>query len=303
MSGSNGRDIEVFLRGGLGNQLFQYASGLAISRSYSKRLVLREDLLPAKEDSVGGISRWPNQINLFSHSAQIRYRKHQPPFSTNAFGKTMAIQRALGDLAPSMVGRFGFHSAERRSLPGDISVFAKTRAINAYMSHLNLVLAVKNQLAIEIRQIVNPSSNFRELAHEAILKKPVIVHVRLGDYVGLGSVFGELEDVFFAKALRHSTSAPRWLFTQKESDLSDAVLSVIQPERIIDGDLLHSSIENLVLMSLGSNLVASNSTLSWWAAILSSRETRVVAPYFQGKINNFSPSLTLPNWILINANR
>jgi len=302
MSENNRKEVHVFLRGGLGNQLFQYASGLAISKAHKKRLILREDLLPAKEDSIGGISRWPNQVSLFSHSAEIRYKKHQPPFSTNAFGKSMAIQRAIGDLTPSIVEKFGMHSAERRNLPGDISVFTKTRIVNAYMSHLNLVLAVKDQVASEVGQILNPSHNFRELSHEAILKKPVIVHLRLGDYVGLGSVFGELGEIFIANALLNSSSAPRWLFTQRKSELSDAVLDLIQPERIIDGAILPSSIENLAIMSIGSSLIASNSTLSWWSAILSPPETIVVAPYFQGKINNFSPELSLPNWISINAN-
>lgn len=301
MSENNRKEVHVFLRGGLGNQLFQYASGLAISKAHKKRLILREDLLPAKEDSIGGISRWPNQVSLFSHSAEIRYRKHQPPFSTNAFGKAMAIQRAIGDLTPSIVGKFGIHSAERRNLPGDISVFTKTKIVNAYMSHLNLVLAVKDQVVSETRQIINASTNFHELSHEAILKKPVMVHVRLGDYVGLGSVFGKLGEAYFANALQNASSAPRWLFTQKESELPDAVRDLIQPERIIQGDFLPSSLENLVVMSLGSSLIASNSTLSWWSAFLSSPDSRIVTPFLPGKTNNFAPEVSLPSWIAINV--
>lgn len=301
MSENNRREVHVFLRGGLGNQLFQYASGLAISSAHEKRLILREDLLPANEDSIGGISRWPNQVSLFRHSAEIRYRNHQPPFSTNSFGKAMAIQRAIGDLTPLILGKFGIHAAERRRIPGDISEFAKTNIVNAYMSHLNLVLVVKDQLARETKQIINASNNFRELSREAILKKPVMVHVRLGDYVGLGSVFGELGEDYFANALQNASSAPRWLFTQKESELPDVVRDAIQPERIIDGDFLPSSLENLVLMSLGSSLIASNSTLSWWSAILSSPDSRIITPFFPGKTNNFAPDVSLPSWIAINV--
>ena len=60
-------EVSVFLRGGLGNQLFQYSAGLKISRMTGKKLILRTDLLPIQEDKIGGISRWPNQISEFSH--------------------------------------------------------------------------------------------------------------------------------------------------------------------------------------------------------------------------------------------
>ncbi len=301
MSENKPRKLNVFLRGGLGNQLFQYASGLAIARSYDRTLVLREDLLPANEDLIGGVSRWPNQIKLFNHSSEIDFKSHQPPFSTNFFGKAMALQRAMGDFFPMLLKTLGIHAAEKRILQGDDWVFAQTRVVNAYMSHLNLVLRVRDQVASEVRQIRFPSDEFISLSNEATTIRPTIIHVRLGDYLGLKNVFGELGEIFYAKALEELGDEPRWIFTQRESEVPSPILKAIKPDRVIDETLIPSSIENLVLMSLGSNLIASNSTLSWWSAILSSQGTKIVAPYFQGKTNNFSLELTLPAWTSINV--
>jgi hypothetical protein len=215
----------------------------------------------------------------------------------------MAIQRILGDLVPVIVKKLGIHAAEKRILQGDVSHFVRTRVVNAYMSHLNLVLRVRDQVASEVKQIRLASERFLSLTKEVATVRPSIIHIRLGDYVGLERVFGKLSESFFAKALENLGDAPRWIFTQTESDVPKTLIRTIQPDRVIDGTLIATSIENLVLMSLGSSLIASNSTLSWWSAILSSQDTVVVTPYFQRKINNFSPDLTLPNWISIDASK
>lgn len=294
-------ELHVFLRGGLGNQLFQYAAGLAIAKAHGRDLILREDLLPEKEDSLGGISRWANQIALFEHTGSTKFRRHQPVGSTNLTGKLMAVQRAIGDVAPSLTRSLGLHSSEKRGLSAEIESMAKIRSINAYMSHLNLVAGVRHILAEELRRIREPSAGFSHLMDEATKLQPTIVHLRLGDYSGLGDIFGKLGPNYFRQALSDNGATERWLFTQDRNQIPDDILTVIEPNRVIDGFQIDSSIENMTLMSLGSTFVGSNSTLSWWSAFLSSPEAKIVAPQFEGRVNNFASHLCLPDWKIISV--
>jgi hypothetical protein len=294
-------EIQVFLRGGLGNQLFQYASGLAIAYKWEKKLIIREDLLPRFEDSIGGISRWPNQISLFRHSGEVRSDNHQPEGKTNLFGKVMAFQRIIGDVTPQINRIFGIHASEKRKLDTSLSRLQRTRVINSYMSSLDLVNVVRHQLAVEVSQIYHASSHYRELFLEAKSLRPTIIHLRLGDYQGLKGIFGELSPSYFEDALLDSRESPRWLFTQDSKDIPESLLASIRPNKIIDGKIVNSSLENLSLMALGEHFVASNSTLSWWACVLSLPETSIVVPFLPGKVNNFPESLCLPNWRSINV--
>ena len=294
-------EVKVFLRGGLGNQLFQYAAGLAISKAHGRDLILREDLLPEREDTIGGINRWPNQIALFEHTGSVEYRKHQPRDKTNLTGKLMAVQRAIGDIAPALTRSLGLHTSEKRSLSAEIESMTKIRSINAYMSHLNLVVGVRHILAEELRKIREPSVGFSHLMDEATKLQPTIVHLRLGDYSGLGDIFGKLGPDYFRQALLRSGVSERWVFTQDRNQIPDDILTVIEPDRVIDGSQIDSSIENMTLMSSGSTFVGSNSTLSWWSAFLSSPEAKILAPQFEGRVNNFATPLCLPDWRMISV--
>lgn len=51
--------VVVQLRGGLGNQLFQYAAGVSVSSRHQTDLDIDVSLLPAHTVSRGGVRRWP----------------------------------------------------------------------------------------------------------------------------------------------------------------------------------------------------------------------------------------------------
>jgi hypothetical protein len=83
-----------------------------------------------------------------------------------------------------------------------------------------------------------------------------------------------------------------WIFTQDKSEISDEVLAVLNPAKIIDSELLDSPLEHLILMSRGAGLICSNSTFSWWPAFLVN-EWRVIAPSYTRKLTVFTPEMTL----------
>jgi len=292
-------EIHVFLRGGLGNQLFQYAMGLHVSITQNKDLVLREDLLPENEDEIAGVSRWPNQIRNFEHSGRHYSTSHQPAFDTNLFGKFMQAQRMFGDSAPGLLRRFGIHGAETSILQDDDSTLKGLRYINAYAASKRFALAQQHNLTAQVQSVRNPSVAFGLLDNEIRKTEPIVVHLRMGDYRALTETFGTISPKFVREGLAFLTGSDRrstWIFTENRDEISWDLLDIIAPERIIDSEALKSPLENMLLMSHGGGLIGSNSTFSWWAAFLSGKNQNVVAPIYRGKSNAFNREMILEPW-------
>lgn len=284
-------EIHVFLRGGLGNQLFQYATGLAYSIENQSKLVIRPDLLPEVEDKIGGVSRWPNQISSFQHSGELRKYRPQPPNGTNAFGKSMQLMRMLGDVAPNLTQKLGWLAGENPSQLPTSSI--GIRLINSYTANKALAWSIRECLSAEVGLVVNPSKRFEHLKSEMLSTKPTVVHLRQGDYLNLKGTYGELTSEYFDRAfaiLRNKgQGGPVWLFTDGTRGIPSEFKMAISPAKVLDPTEPLSPLETLTLMSLGGSFIASNSSFSWWAAFLKNpKQTSIVPNLTQAKVNNFS---------------
>jgi len=299
-------EIHVFLRGGLGNQLFQYTLGLHISITEGRDLVIREDLLPKSEDQISGVSRWPSQIRDFEHSGQSFARSRQPAFDTNLFGKFMQAQRMLGDSAPGLLRRLGIYGAETSKFQDDRLVPEGMRVVNGYASSKQFALAQKQNLIAQVHKVRNPSLEFGALDAEMRLVKPLVIHLRMGDYLSLADIYGSISTDFVQQGIDSLTGSNRpatWIFTQNSGELGQELLHTINPERVIDSRSLKSPLENMLLMSHGAGLICSNSTLSWWAAFFCAEGKNVVVPMYTGKTNVFSDEMILEGWRVVDVDQ
>lgn len=284
-------EIHVFLRGGLGNQLYQYAVAREISIRFSKSLVLREDLLPLERDEIAGVTRWPNQLTGFQYSGRVSYREHQPAGKTNLFGKFMQLMRICGDLAPNLAAKLGWLSSER-TMVVPTSELNRLRVINSYSVDKESIARNRDALLVELETLVNPSKSYLHLRSQLTNSPKTLVHIRKGDYSRLGDVYGIITTDYYLRALellrKKDCLHPIWIFTDTPSELGPDELNTLEPERIVGPAEIQSPLENLLLMSKGASLIASNSTYSWWASQLSDRASTVIAPVFcRAKINNF----------------
>jgi hypothetical protein len=285
------RHLKVFLRGGLGNQLFQYSTGKSLARASGRRLILRTDLLPKSEDRIAGVSRWPDQISDFRHSGELWARKSQPRGKTNTFGKSMQVMRLIGDVFPQQMAGLGWISAENSEVTIPPSL-ERIRVINAYAPYTKLAFDQRAELRSEINDIRFPSTGFNTLLAQLKSEVTICIHIRRGDYLGLSTIFGSLTSDYFKGAVemieRFGIKGRKWVFTDSEGDIPEEIIEQIRPDFIVGPETLNRPIEVLVALSHGQGLVASNSTLSWWAAFFSSNRTKIVAPNVQSaRVNVF----------------
>jgi hypothetical protein len=149
------------------------------------------------------------------------------------------------------------------------------------------------------------NETIRRYVEIAKMEKPLLLHVRLGDYKNEAGI-GLLGLSYYQRALtemaRNGASyGTIWVFSDEIDDAKKFLEPLnLDNFRFIDEDI--SSVETLELMRLCRGYIIANSTFSFWGAALSRSESPIVIapePWFQ---NARSPEKLVPDdWIRIST--
>lgn len=270
------QNLQVFLRGGLGNQLFQYAAGYALSRLQNSHLELRTDLLPVVRDDIAGISRWPESLSDFAHTGSISSLKNQPPGGTNFFSKRNSALRILSDYTGALLPSLGYFYGDLDRDWAQIAKQNRAKKLSSYFISPDFAYEVESDLRHQICDVVNPSQDF--MRSLGAVNDRMAVHIRLGDFEATNP---RIRDEMLGYILRAANLAKRL-----NSDGRGFALFSDQPNRA--AEILRRSlsgtvdvwmpppglrpIEELNLIGKASGLIGSASTFSWWGGFLQTKK-------------------------------
>lgn len=237
--------ITLFLRGGLGNILFQIAAALAISRKVGLPVVVVKDFAnPFLEPETGRLV-----TDVLGHFGFPELARTTRPHLLDLSGEFLRGRRWMHD---NNLGKF-------LGKPSPIHPFV----ISGYFQSWPL-------LKTEITEI---SELVRALLVQANLELGQApsgsIHLRLGDYTSHARVFGTLSAEYYAKSIRTLST------TRKASGGVVSVFTndVIEAKRRLEGfpfplDFRSnpSALQTMLSMSESQWIVGSNSTFSWWSA-------------------------------------
>lgn len=103
----------------------------------------------------------------------------------------------------------------------------------------------------------------------ALQEKPLIVHIRLGDYLQENG-FGIITTSYISESLSRLESVfdgrPIWVFSDQEKLAAEILPSEFLSRVIWVPEIDSNPMATLSIMRLGSGYVIANSTFSWWAA-------------------------------------
>lgn len=290
--------IIVRLNGGLGNQMFQYAAALALSKERGDKLKIdnTELLVPKERNQAPRIF----SLNEFKISAQtassaeitsIKYRWGLLS-SLNRLIQKKFLRKYYVDWHP-----------EIKKMTGNIYLDGYFQAENYFLNHCEDILSefvLDEESEKELDLILGGLKNVKPL---------VTLHVRRGDYVSnarVNKTHNICGDKYFYDALEY--------FKQKLPEFNVIVFSDdvnwVKSNLELPGNPFYVSDEanklgihldeakELVLMSRCDHHIISNSSYSWWGAYLNRSKSKiVVAPSIWSKGSIPQPNIIPANWI------
>jgi hypothetical protein len=307
----------TFLMGGLGNQLFQIARGLhgldstdfllcvfirGITKLNSKGLPEASDTLSTIFGRVKYQEFKPNyfQLKLIKFGIRLSTSSRKLSFLKDC---TRLVTKSA--LRLFVCPKHSFFIADGVGYCGERPTKRMVCFIGYFQSHsysaiFSRVLDEEKNFPLEL----TPKAKILFL--EAKRVRPIIIHVRLGDYT-LESKFGTLSEEYYRYAIsiyeKDSTPSIYWVFSDDLGEAKNLFQNMDTRDfRFIDDEGL-TSIEILQIMREGGAYVIGNSTFSYWAALLSrDKDARVIAPSRWFKELQTPIGLYPPDWQLVGEN-
>jgi hypothetical protein len=305
--------IVLNLTGGLGNQLFQVAAALSVANK-------KEIFVDKSIGEPRGKNPCTSDIEDFRLPSEVVFG---PCGSAKLWQKRFIyLALRLGTSSSRNVNFFGANLINRvSSIVISLHLRSYRRITTSQgIGYANLILPKRPYLvgyfqsyrwASEIYETLreirlhNESSQLLEYINYADKERPLMVHVRLGDYTSIAT-FGIPSADYYSQGIEAIISKDPnsrvWLFSNEPSVALDLIPKVNRENvRVISPDLF-SPAETLELMRHCHNYVIANSTFSWWGAYLSyNPNAKVIAPrpWFKGE--DSPKDILPPEWKPVNA--
>ncbi len=287
------RKIYIRLMGGLGNQMFQYAAGLHFANLRKAELIcdVSESNLRREEDGVlpiyqmgadaNAVYLWSNPEGALSQriiSLTLRLSLKPENIISNVSFRLISFLSSL--IISAKLRKLSYLSAPRQLGFAEI---ANKLCGNSYLiGYFQTYRFAQDPMVLaRLRSLVRRSEKVEEITN-SLTDRPLIVHVRRGDYL-LETNFGILDSSYYSRAIESQLTSNSfqdiWVF----SDDIQAAKSLIplKYHKIVTwfDPEIYSAAETLEIMRMGGAYIIANSSLSWWGAFLSYHSgPRVIAP-------------------------
>lgn len=255
--------IVVQLKGGLGNQMFQYAAGRCLS-------ILHKVPLALDKGSYG-----PRQAAMYALDG---LRVNAVEAGPEMIPKPGFFAKAFNRLAPVSMRRI-FRETSLDFNPDFFSVKPPVY-LKGYWQSWKYFEPQAGQIRKDFAFNIDFPAAVTAKAAELRAGESVALHFRRGDYTdpATASFHGACGPTYYEAAVKRFPGALFYIFTNDPAWVKNNLPAGISYE-ILSGSLTHTQYEDLFLMSRCRHQVIANSSFSWWAAWLNDyAEKQVVAP-------------------------
>jgi len=285
--------------GGLGNQMFQYAAGRALSQRLHQPLLL----------DVGGFSDYQLHLgfelsNVFQCKAEVA--TDDKTRALLGWRSSQKMRSLL--LKPQLKWLRGRHLV----LEPHFHYWSGFAEINesCYLSGYWQSEKYFKSIASTIRQdfkFQHPLTGMNlDLAQEMVEVNSISLHVRRGDYVSnahTNNTHGLCSLDYYRDAVAHiaeNIASPSFFIFSDDIEWCREGLSLDFPSTYIDHNKGDDSYRDMQLMSLCDHHIIANSSFSWWGAWLNSNLDKIVIAPKQWFASGYRTDDLLPSeWLLL----
>jgi hypothetical protein len=282
--------IRVRLFGGLGNQLFQYFAGLDVATKLDSRLELDFRWITSAyshdKSDIQDFEFLKNiQMITTQNSGQLNYSFER--LKTKLAQKSLFLAKLFNLDVPR---NSGFNQIRFRG--GNLELRGYYQSY-LYFQNLNL------SLGRNVWKLNFESTRFREIKNILAVEPFIAMHVRGGDYLRRTSIYHKLDVRYFddsLMSLRSELGDIRTFVFTDDCEHAREILKEIPGLEFFDQEGLRAS-EAMILISMAKGIIISNSTFSYWAAIINSGRF-IIAPKYWFLNTKVDDNLYPPNWQL-----
>jgi hypothetical protein len=292
------------ISGGLGNQLFQYATGRAFADRSGAQLLL--DISWYGIEDYSGTTRelsLPNfNINAKIAEPQVVESAFRPRILWRLFrtvvGRDLRLRRRVID------------ESCRHSLLRHPSGKLRTVLLRGYWQDESYFADKRSRIREELT-LRKPLPQWAQLVQQKIREtRSVGIHVRRGDYVtnrNLTKTYGVCSPDYFRRSVEALSSDPQHFdYFVFSDDPAWVACNLLLPGRahIVSGQIPSSPEIELTLMKSCNHFILSNSTFGWWAAWLGEEEDTTVctpSPWFVSPEREAHERIVPPRWLRVPA--
>lgn len=278
--------VLIRLKGGLGNQLFQYYTAYNLSKSKGYDLIL--DISDLEKDNL-------RKFELRNLDINLKIIK----------SKWERIYFILLKSLLSLNSPYFHKEKEEFSYDKEIKEIKKSLILNGYYQNETYF----TDISISIREdFKNNSKEIKDLDIFNEIQKTlsVALHIRRGDYINsisTNNIHGACDIKYYHEAIKKfSHLNPVYFVFSDDIEWCKRNLKIENRVYYVSENAYSDYIEFLLMQNC-KHFIISNSTFSWWAAWLSSNDQKIIISpnnWFKNKkLNNLSKSLIPNNWIKI----
>lgn len=304
----------IFLTGGMGNQLFQLAAALELSKGgntcvYDKigrprvnslgRPEIESFLLPTSVTikHVSRMNRFLSKVVGFNLRSGFKPTRFEKNFKIliEIFSNSIVSVYLGSKTKVVKASSLGFDEKVNKIQSDTLLVgYFQT---GVYIDSLGLDKFVSFQ--------AKQSKKVEEYFELSKIEAPLVVHVRLGDYANedeMGILSISYYESSFTKIWDEKKYGRIWLFSdQPEFAIERIPSELVRKVRFIEPQGL-SSAETLEIMTFGSGYIIANSSFSWWGAYMRKLDNAAICrPYPWFKVLEEPKDIAPANWMRVNG--
>lgn len=313
--------IIIRLKGGLGNQIFQYCFARSLSQELNKELYIdlsffnhgltRHAIYGLHSFNIKGVvGNYPylNTNTGFKIIYDLIYK-----FKDKSFVKKIVILNKLCNLIENNSNyKINFYFNEPELFTSDTLVDKNFFTFNSietpayFEGYFQFYTNDKNQIFIterffkEINELIHDDLKYlpqltnksQKIVNDMKESNSVLLHVRHGDYVGLLD-FGLCSEEYYEKSIEIIASKidnPKFFIFSDDIEGAKK-LKINHPHVFVDFKENYNlnargNGELLKLMSSCKHFIIANSSLSWWASFLGENKDKIIItpePWFQSR--------------------
>lgn len=266
--------ITMRIKGGLGNQLFQYAVAYALSKRLNQ---------PFRFDPsfTGNMTARSYKILELNCNVDSIVEEEQLPIMIR-FLKNAYINKAcrLLNLSKHRCGNYIYWIETKDVWQADfLKISCENLYVDGYFQSEEYFKKYRADLLKQFTPRYEPEQQYLTILERVRKKNTVAVHVRRGDFKKDNNPFHYLLDAnYYRRAveyIREKVDNPEFFWFSDDMIWVKEHIGEMDDFHFVTIRTTHGDIDDMMLMKNCNHIITANSTFSWWAAWLNENDDSI----------------------------